>query len=56
MRLTKQNAIQRCFDKCNLIGDNVNIYEQIYKFKVLRDLPEYEIEEIYNEIAYGLGF
>lgn len=53
MKLEK--AIQRAFDKCNLIGDNVDIYAVLYSYKAIASLEPEEIEKIYEEIADGLG-
>ena len=56
MRLTKERAIERAVDKVNIIGSCCDVYSVIYSFKVLRELSETEIEEIYNEIIERLGF
>ena len=54
MKLEK--AIERAFDRCNLIGEDCDIYAVLYSYKAIRELPESEIEKIYNNIAKGLGF
>ncbi|MBO5921735.1 MAG: hypothetical protein J6S92_05455 [Oscillospiraceae bacterium] len=54
--MTKEKAIERVFDRCNLIGENVDILEIMYKYKAIRDLPEDEIDRIYDDIADRLGF
>ena len=54
MKLEK--AIQRAFDKCNLLGENVDIYQVLYSYKAIRELPDEEIERIYEEISDDLGF
>lgn len=56
MRLTKEQAIERVFDTCNLIGDEVDILDVMFRFKVLRNLPDEEIDNIYDDIADRLGF
>ena len=56
MAMTKQQAIERAFDRCNLIGENVDILQVIYRYKALRDLPDEEIDQIYDDIADRLGF
>ena len=56
MRLTLQQAIDRAFDRCNLIGEDCEIYEVLYSYKVIRDLPDEEIDKIYDDIAHDLGF
>ena len=54
MKLEK--AIERAFDRCNLIGEDCNIYEVLYSYKAIRELPEAEIERIYENFVKGLGF
>lgn len=54
MKLEK--AIQRAFDRCNLIGEDVDIYQILYSYKAIAQLPEEKIDEIYDDIAEGLGF
>lgn len=54
--MTKQKAIERAFDRANLAGEGVDLYKIIYSYKVLRELPDEEIEEIYDNMAKGLGF
>ncbi len=54
--MTKEKAIERIFDRCNLIGEDVDILCIMYKYKVIRELPEEEIDRIYDEIADRLGF
>lgn len=51
-----ERAIQRAFDKCNLIGEKVDIYEILYSYKAIAQLPDEEIDKIYDTIAEGLGF
>lgn len=51
-----ERAIQRAFDKCNLIGEKVDIYEILYSYKAIAQLPDEEIDKIYDTIAKGLGF
>lgn len=56
MALPLNEAIQRAFDRCNLEGEDTDIWNMMFKYKAIRDLPEEEQEEIYNDIAFGLGF
>ena len=57
MALTKEQAIERAFDTCNLLGgESLDIYAVLYRYKALRDLPENELNEIYEQIAERLGF
>ena len=48
-------AINRCFDKCNLIGSDVDIFEIMMNYKAIRECEE-KWDEIYDQIAAGLGF
>lgn len=54
--MTKERAIERAFDRCNIIGDNVDILRIMYQYKAIRELPENEIDQIYDDIADRLGF
>ena len=54
--MKKETAIERAFDKCNLIGEDVDIYKVLYTYKAIRELPQEEIDHIYDEIAERLGF
>lgn len=49
-------AVERCFNRCNLIGDDVDIWEQMMRYKVLREAPEAIQEATYISIASRLGF
>lgn len=53
MKLDK--AIDKCFDKCNLIGEEVDIFEVMMKYKAIRDVPD-QWDAIYDDIAFRLGF
>lgn len=54
--MTKEKAIERVFDRCNLIGDEVDILKIMYQYKAIRELPDEEIDQIYDDIADRLGF
>lgn len=57
MTLTKDQAIERAFDACNLLGgESLDIYAVLYRYKALRNLPKNELDEIYEQIAERLGF
>ncbi len=49
-------AKQRAFDRCNLEGDDCDIYRILYNYKSIARLSDKEVDEIYDEIADGLGF
>lgn len=54
--MTLEKAIRRCIDRCNLIGENVDIYSIMYQYKAIRELSEVEADAVYDEIAEALGF
>lgn len=37
MDYTLEQAIERAFDRCNLEGEDSDIYNQMYKYKAIRD-------------------
>lgn len=51
-----ETAISKAFDKCNLIGEDCDIYSVLFQYKAIRELPMEEIDKIYDEISEGLGF
>lgn len=51
-----EQAIQRCFDRCNLEGENVDIYKYMYQYKAIRELDDDDFEAVYDELAKRLGF
>lgn len=51
-----EKAIRRCIDRCNLIGEDADIYSIMYQYKAIRELPDDKFEEVYDEIAGALGF
>ena len=51
-----ETAIQKCFDRCNLIGEDVDIISIMYQYKAIRELPEEQFDEVYDQIAEDLGF
>ena len=54
MKLEK--AINRAIDRCNLIGDNCDLYSVLYSYKAIRELPEEKVDEIYDYVVKILGF
>lgn len=55
--LSLEKAIQRAFDRCNLIGgEGLDIYQVLYSYKAISQLPDEEIDSIYEDIAERLGF
>lgn len=54
--MTLEKAIQRCFDRCNLIGDSCDVWGMMMQYKSIRELPEAEQDQIYDDLVHGLGF
>ena len=54
MKLEK--AIDRCIDRCNLIGDNCDVICVMYQYKAIRDLSETEFDKVYDYVVRVLGF
>lgn len=54
--MTKEKAIQRAFDRLNIIGENADVYEVLYSYNVFREMNESELDEVYNELVKRLGF
>lgn len=51
-----EKAIERAFDRCNLEGSDCEIYNILFQYKAIRELPDDELEAVYNQIAKRLGF
>lgn len=51
-----ETAIERAFNKANLIGSDCDIYKILYSYKAIRELTEEEIDRIYDYIVERLGF
>ena len=56
MAYTLQTAIERAIDRCNLQGDGCDVYSVLYSYKTIRQLPDEEIEKIYDYIVAVLGY
>jgi hypothetical protein len=54
--MTLEKAIQRAFDRCNLEGEDCEIYNILHQYKAIRELPTDEFEAVYDQIAADLGF
>lgn len=54
--LSLEKAIERAFDRCNLAGAGCEIYKYLYSYKAIRELPQTEIDALYDRFAKGLGF
>lgn len=51
-------AIQRIIDRITLDGDeeSTEIYKYMYQYKAIRELPEDQFEEVYDEISAACGW
>lgn len=49
-----EQAVEKAFRKANLIGEDADLYEVIYSYKALQNLPQDQIEEIYEELSNRL--
>lgn len=57
-KMTKavEKAVEKAFNRLNIIGTDADIYSVLYSYKALRELSESELDEIYNELVRRLGF
>ena len=51
-----ETAKERAFNKCNLMGDDVDVYRVLYQYKVFRDITADELDKVYDDIVFRLGF
>lgn len=51
-----QKAVDRCFDLCNLIGSDCDVWGQMMRYKAIRELPEDQQEQVYDWLVHDLGF
>ncbi len=51
-----QAAIEKCFDRCNLIGIDCDVYEQMMRYKAIREQSDEEQDQIYDDLVHRLGF
>lgn len=54
MKLEK--AIEHCFDRCNLIGTDCDVWGQMMRYKAIRELSEDQQDQIYDDLVHSLGF
>ena len=51
-----EKAVEKAFDKANLMGEDADIYKALYSYKIIRELDEEQIELLYDYLADRLGF
>lgn len=56
MMLSIEAAKERAFQKCNLIGENVDVFAVLYQYKVFREMSDQELDKVYDDIVFRLGF
>lgn len=54
--MSLEKAIEKAFDRCNLEGDECDVYAVLYRYKAIRELPDDKIDQIYDEMVERLGF
>ena len=54
--MSLEKAVDRAIDRINLIGEECDVYSILYQYKVIRELPDEEIDKIYDHVVNVLGF
>ena len=54
--MSLDRAIDRAIDRINLIGDECDVYSILYQYKAIRELPDEEVDKIYDYVVKVLGF
>ena len=49
-------TIEKAFNKANLQGADADLYNVLYSYKALRELPESDLDIVYEYLAKRLGF
>ena len=49
-------AVERAFNKANLIGENVDLYDVMYSYKAIEALNDNDFDAVYDYLAERLGF
>lgn len=55
-KMKLEKAIERAIDRCNLIGVSCDVYSILYSYKAIRELPQNEVDKIYDMVVETLGF
>lgn len=53
--LSIEKATEKVFDRCNLIGEEVDVFKILYQYKVFRDMSDQELDVVYDYIVSRLG-
>ena len=54
--MTLEKAIDRCFDRCNLIGTSCDVWAEMMRYKSIREQPVDRQDQIYDTLVRALGF
>lgn len=54
--LSIEKATERAFNKCNCVGEGVDVFEILYQYKVFREMSDQDLNEVYDDIVFRLGF
>ncbi len=54
--MSLDRVVDRAIDRINLIGDECDVYSILYQYKAIRELPEEEVDKIYDYVVKVLGF
>ena len=54
--MSLDKAVDRVIDRINLVGDECDVYSILYQYKAIRELPDEEVDKIYDHVVKVLGF
>lgn len=54
--MSLDKAVDRAIDRINLVGDECDVYSILYQYKAIRELPDEEVDKIYDHVVKVLGF
>ena len=49
-----EKVVEKAFDKANLMGEDADLYKVLYSYKTISNLPESDIEIIYEYLSNRL--
>ena len=54
--MSLEKAKEKAFDRVTMLGESADIYRILYSYKAIRELPDPEVDKIYEWICKGQGF
>ena len=54
--MSLDKAIERAIDRVNLVGEDCDVFSILYQYKAIRELPDEEIDKIYDMVVKSVGF